>query len=410
MAAANEWKVMVKPKLYNLIRCLVLLFSPSMGWAQTSGETDSFEYLTSSYSQFLQELESPHDLQAEEIEYWRVLFEDSLDEWVTPRYRRVAWDVIISLNNAAESWEASLQACNSAIDESQNDESRFDFEYDRWTVLQRLDGSRHRTDAEGPVPDAGDAAVATYMRMFEDDPDADSVKIRAAKFAALAQAGIRNPAHTGRLELAKDLVRVGRKLDFAKHLGENVYLNHVGLLAGLQLKHDRYAEAAKSIALLTDENEKLLACVVAMETAESEDVPDLAVNQFLWKAMPQFKSETSKTNLAVRHVMAAMKTASSESDRRLQTSDAATTLAGIPSPDLLNLLEPPVSAMLASGQFDAVPGTGATQSYREDFALLHTSINTLARLLELMGDHDTAMSYWQQTNPFLSRVIEPRNP
>lgn len=381
-----------------------------MACAQNAGETDSFEGLTSSYAQFLQELEGPHDLQSEEIEYWLMLFEDSLDVWVTPRYRRAAWDVIISLNNAAESWEASLQACNTAIDESQNDESRFDFEYDRWTVLQRLDGSRLRTDAAGSVLDAGDAAIATFMRMFKHDPDADSVKIRAAKFAALAQAGLRNPAHTGRLDLAKDLVRVGRKLDFAKHLGEKLYLNHVGLLAGLQLKHDRYAQAAKSIALITDENEKLLACVVAMETAESEDVPDLAVNQFLWKVMPQFKSETRKANLAVRHVMAVIKSASSESDRRLQTSDAANTLAGIPSPDLLNLLEPPVSAMLASGQFDAIPGHGSTQSYREDFAMLHTSINTLARLLELMGDHDTAMSYWQQTNPFMSRVIEPRNP
>jgi len=378
--------------------------------AQSDSEDTQFELLTASYSEYLQSINTTFDIQGEDAERWIMLFEDALSEWSNPLYRRLAWDVLISLNNTIENWSDSLFACENAILEATDDEVLFDFQYDRWTILQRFDGEQRLGEERLSVSESGAIAASTFMKLFQEDPQSKSVEDSAIKFVALAWSMVRDQSYGDRLKIARNLVKVGQLQSVSKIIGGPAKENHIGYLSGLLLEQSKAEEAAKTISVIRSEKGKLLTCTVALDAAKSEGVSELIVNKFLWAVSPQFTSDPLWLNLAVRHVMSVIESARLAKSQQLQTGDGAVYLGEVPSQDVLNLIEPSVSAMIATGRYSTVPGLGASPANRENFTVLHTSIRTLARVLELMGDHETAALYQKQTNPVLPSYLLNTSP
>jgi hypothetical protein len=189
-------------------------------------------------------------------------------------------------------------------------------------------------------------------------------------------------------------------------LGVAAKQNQVGYLVGLLLEKDVEA-AANYIASIKDEKGKLLACTIALETAQSEQVSS---NEFLWAVDTQFESDPIWLNLVVRHASSAIEQARLAAHRQLKSGDGIVQIDGVPSEDILNLIEPAVSNMLVTSKYDRYPMHNDSLEFRQDYAVLQTSIVTLAEILELMGSHQEAVSYLELTNQTKQRALQSKTP
>ena len=383
-----------------IVSAIVAISYLNQATARVDSEDAQFDSLSASYSDYLlQTIESHSDVSEEDANIMIQLFENMLASWSNPLHRRYAWEVLVSLNNTREHWHESLAACDAAIAEATDDGVLFDFQYDRWTVLQRLDGENETSRQQYSVSSARDETVNTFMRLFHDQPNSAAVADRALRFEAIAWGAERDTNNPKRFEIAKTLVELVRMPEVGNQHQPTMIQNHIGYLSGLMIAKDP-SSAARQISTIQKEKGKLLASVIALELAESEKADPVDINKFIWEVKNQFQSDTLWLNLAVRHIQTLLKIAQGPTtvDSLAITGAGAEKIAGVPSEDVLNLIEPSVSALIGNNSYTRIPTSSDSEDYHQNFMLMQTSIYTLSEVLELMGDHDSAEAYLAHTS------------
>jgi hypothetical protein len=153
-------------KMITVAAAALLASSVGQAYSQSENEVVLYESLSSTFSDYLLTLASSSEIQEEDAVNLIHLFEDAIQVWSHPPYRRYAREAVVSLNNVREYWIGSLEACDDMIAETDDPGVLFDFQYDRWTVLQRLDGSFRQAEGNLSITVARDTTIDTFLKMY----------------------------------------------------------------------------------------------------------------------------------------------------------------------------------------------------------------------------------------------------
>ena len=385
--------------------CVALVLMLSLnGLVRASSNPEALEAdsLYADYLSYIQSLDSIDEITDADKSMWVSRFEQAVADWSDPGRRYAARNVIIALHNARQDWDLSLAAIDEAISSTDSDEYLFEWQYDRWTVLHRIDqqegAGQGASKILAPIKIARDNAIATFIREYNVTSIDGRPLNGVAKFIALSSDAARDRSLPidKRVEIGAMLLKISSVYQDQYSISPLAIANYAGRLSGLLIEKSP-EEAAEVIQKIDSGEEKLLAVVLSLQIAREETTSSLKINRFLWVIRDQFDSDTDWLNIAVRHVQNVFLSARTNKVE-LISGIAAEQLDGVPSIDLLNMLEPSVSQMLADG-YGQIVRTRQSQSAKESFSILQNALYTLADLLELMGDRDNAEAYRAQTNP-----------
>lgn len=244
----------------------------------------STDLLFRDYSSFMQGIETNDQVTDDDEARWVGRFEKAIRAGAGAQQRYAAWNAIISLHNARQHWDLSLSSIDEAIAATNSDEYLFEWQYDRWTVLQRLDPQEGAGLGEGgdmpSLSNARDEAIKTFSRIFDAAADDAAPLDGTPKFIALAYDALRDVSNPSRLDAGQKLVEVTRRYEGQMGITATAYANYSGYLAGLMLAQGPDG-AFKLIETVDAQRDKLIAIILAMQTARQSAVPNAEINEFL---------------------------------------------------------------------------------------------------------------------------------
>lgn len=380
-----------------VLAALAVAVAVPLAKGDPAGEAAESSAILNEYAQFLSGLDSLDELTVEEKDYWVAAFQDGADRWIAAERRYSAWNAMIALHNALGHWELSLATIDEAIANTASADFVFEWQYDRWTVMQRLGQGQRAGGGRSRVDVARDDAIATYLRVRQArEPGRSELQTGTSRFLALAWSAINDQGCDRRAEVAQVLVDLGRQYGERAGIDSTMQANHIGFLIGLETEGG-IGESVDLVGGLGSEDDRLVAVSVAMRVARDNGYSNEQLTSLLWSLSDQFRDPVCWLTLAVNHYNEVRASAKMAQDAPLSTGIASEELGGVLSLDLLNMIEPSVQDLLKSWQGRGVSFADSPEQKRS-YAVLQSSLFALSDLLELMGDRQNAQFYQSKAN------------
>ncbi len=336
------------------------------------------------YTSFLESIEPTHHFSQAEAAYWIAEMESAISQSNEPILEQVGWEVIISLYNTQSDWTSSIAACEIAIDSAVSPEVLFDRLMDLLSIQAAAGDSQ---EAISPRTKTLIAVLSAYDTLWEAE-DRSKAYARWDRYSGTAWEAVRDLRTTPRdqaVAIAERFLQRAADPGIDQNEHEMLGMNVRGVAGGLLwvnepdramtfMRHQVGPPRCSSVTIS-----------VALSTMNFHGVGFHAQNSLLWMVRDDL-SISDRLNLNCIHIQEVL--LSDNDANPTSTANDRQIVGGVSVADLINLIEPDVSELMAK------PSTGiAALSSVSDAATVRVGCDILERLYRMSGDESSASYY-----------------